>query len=117
MTRLMTLIGIGITIAGPAFAMDAASSFAVQCKGCHAINGKSTVAGPSLAGVSGRKIAALSDYSYSAALKAKVGVWSDAALEAYLAAPATFAPGTKMVVRVAQPEQRAALIGYLKSLK
>ncbi len=101
--------------AGPALAADGAKVFQLQCKSCH--GAKSTPMGPSLAGVAGGKIAARSDFKYSAALSAKGGTWTDAALDAYVAAPAKFAPGTRMMVGVTNPADRAAVVGYMKTLK
>ncbi|WP_332773212.1 c-type cytochrome [Phenylobacterium sp.] len=104
-----------LLVAGPALAADGAKTFQLQCKSCH--GAKSTLMGPSLAGVAGRKIASLSDFKYSAALTAKGGTWTDAALDAYVAAPSKFAPGTRMMVGVANPADRAAVVSYLKTLK
>jgi cytochrome c len=101
--------------ARPAAAADGSKIFNLQCRTCHAA--KSSVAGPSLNGVAGRRIAGLSDFAYSQALKAKAGAWTDAALDAYLAAPGKFAPGGRMITAVASPADRAALVAYLKTLK
>ena len=66
----------------------------------------------------GRKIASLSNFQYSDALKAKAGpVWSDANLNAFLAAPQTFAKGTSMFGGAPDPTQRQAIIDYLKTAK
>ncbi len=73
--------------------------------------------GPSLKGVVGRKLAALPDFAYSPALKAKGGVWSAANLDAFLASPVRFAPGGKMFTAVTDPADRAHLIAYLKTQK
>jgi cytochrome c len=100
---------------GPAAAADGAKVFNLQCRTCHAV--KSSVAGPSVHGVAGRKIAGLPDFAYSAALKAKSGVWTDAALDAYLAAPSKFAPGGRMITALASRADRAAVIAYMKTLK
>lgn len=109
--------GVALLAAAPAAAADdGARAFALQCGVCHAA--KSTPAGPGLAGVAGAKIAARTDFSYSAGLKAKSDeTWSDANLDAYLKGPASFAPGTRMFVSVPSAETRAALVSHLKSLK
>ena len=99
--------------AQPAFAADGAQLFNMQCKMCHG----GSVMGPALTGVAGGKIASRADFAYSPALKAKGGTWTDASLDAYLKAPAAFAPGTKMFMAVPSEENRAALIGHLKTLK
>ena len=113
--RLAACVAL-LSAAPAAAAEDGARAFALQCGGCHAA--KSTVAGPSLAGVAGANIAARSDFSYSAALKAKAGeTWSESNLDAYLKAPASFAPGTRMVFAVPAAETRAAIVKHLQSLK
>jgi len=118
MTRTAILFAAALAAlssAGPALAADGAKTFQLQCKTCH--GAKSTAIGPSLAGVAGRKIAGLSDFKYSAALTAKGGTWTDASLDAYLAAPGKFAPGGRMFVAVSNPADRAAVAAYLKTLK
>ena len=85
--------------------------FAARCGACHQIaTGKSGPVAPSLKGVYGRKIASLSDYAYSAGLKAKGGTWTEANLQAFLSSPSTFASGSKMPISVAGAADRATLI-------
>lgn len=118
MTRrvLAVLALAGLLTGSPALAADGAKTFQFQCKTCH--GAKSTPMGPSLAGVAGRKIAGLGDFKYSTGLTAKAGAtWTDANLDAYLAAPTKFAPGTKMMTGVANPADRAAVVAYMKTLK
>jgi cytochrome c2 len=101
--------------AQPALAADGAQLFAMQCRACH--QGASTPMAPALTGVAGAKIAARQDYAYSPALKAKDGAWTDGNLDAFLKSPTAFAPGTKMPVSVPGDEARAAIVGYLHTLK
>lgn len=108
-------LAAGLMSAAPAVAADGAKIFNLQCRTCH--GAKSSVAGPSLNGVAGRRIAGLSDFAYSAALKAKAGTWTDGALDAYVTAPGKFAPGGRMITALAAPADRAALIAYMKTLK
>ena len=56
-------------------------------------------------------------YAYSKAMTGWGQTWTTANLDAYLAKPAATVPGTKMLVGVANPEQRAAVIAYLATLK
>jgi len=112
---LPMLATLAIALASPAHAADGARLFALQCKTCH--SAQSSVAGPSLNGVSGRKVAGAPGFNYSAALKAKGGTWTEASLDAYLAAPQGFAPGGRMAVAITAPGDRAAVIDYLKTLK
>lgn len=115
--RAIAALALSVALTGaPALAADGAKVFQFQCKTCH--QAKSTPMAPSLAGVAGRKIASLTDFKYSAGLTAKAAMsWTDANLDAYLAAPARFAPGTRMPSGVAVPADRAAVIAYLKGLK
>lgn len=115
--RLIMLVAAIALAGGPALAADGAAVYAGQCKSCHGDGGKGTPAGPALKGVAGRRIASAPGFNYSAGLKAKMGTWTDANLDAFLASPGGFAAGSKMFSRVAAPADRAALIAYLKSLK
>lgn len=115
--RLALAAALVLAAVTPAAAEDGAALFNAQCKTCHSVTGPSTPAGPTLKGVSGRKAASAPGYSYSAGLTRKGGVWSDANLDAYLAAPGTYAPGGKMFTKVASPQARAAIIAYLKTQK
>ncbi|MCR5872805.1 hypothetical protein LRS10_00520 [Phenylobacterium sp. J426] len=50
-------------------------------------------------------------------MKAKSSeAWTVENLEAFLAAPTTFAPGTRMVMAVPDPQARADLIAYIRTL-
>lgn len=116
--RLILAAALAVsTLAAPAVAQDGAALFNAQCKSCHSVTGASSPAGPTLKGVFGRKAATAPGYAFSAGLTKKGGVWNDASLDAYLAAPSTYAPGTKMFNRVANPQARAAIIAYLKTVK
>ena len=105
-------------MAGAAQAQDGvADTYQKKCMTCHGPNADKKIAGPTLNGVAGRKIAAVKGYEYSDGLKAKKGNWTDANLDAYLTKPKDFAPGTKMIPSVGDPEQRKAMIAHLKTLK
>jgi len=113
--RLMLgAVGLGL-LAQPALAADGAAIFDQRCKACH--QGQATAMGPSLRGVAGARIAGRPGYSYSTALKKRAGTWTDGQLDAWLAGSAKFAPGTKMMVAIRSPEDRAALVSHLKTLK
>ncbi len=103
-------------IGGPALA-DGAETFNTHCGDCHTLTGESGMVAPSLKGVVGRKIASLSDFQYSDALKAKGGAWTEANLDAFLANPKAFAPGTTMFGGAPEPADRKAIIEFLKTQK
>jgi len=87
-----------------------------QCRACHTLTqGGKSVMGPNLNGIFGRKAASLAGFAYSPALKASGLVWNEKTLDSYLAAPTVKVPGTRMVVKVADPVRRAALIAFLKA--
>ncbi len=90
-----------------------------KCAACHDIaKGGANGIGPALHGVVGRAIGSTAGYTYSTALKTKGGNWDAAALDAYLTAPAKYAPGTKMAYAgLSKAEERAALIEYLAAQK
>lgn len=88
--------------------------FRQRCASCHVGAGTapSTLA-PSLTGVVGRRAARTSFATYSPALRASNLRWTRANLDRYLTAPARLVPGTRMVIAVPDPRQRAAIIDYL----
>lgn len=90
-----------------------------QCKGCHSVTpGARSGAGPNLYGVVGRKAGSLSGYPYTQALKDADVVWDAASLDAFLADPSGFVPGSEMKRgAVRNAESRAAIAAYLVSLK
>ena len=104
-------------LAGPAAAVDGREAFEADCAGCHAIEGPSTPAGPSLKGVMWSDIASRNDFAYSTALRAVVGVWSPERLDAFLKNTRGFAPGTDMLYDVPDVDERRAIVSYLKGVK
>jgi cytochrome c len=88
-----------------------------KCSACHdAAKDGSDKLGPNLWNVVGNAKAARPAFRYSAALKARGGIWSYEELASYLNNPRTFAPGTSMTfagIRNAMP--LAELIAYLRT--
>jgi cytochrome c len=115
MLRLaIAALALGL-VAQPALAADGATVYNQRCKMCH--QDKSTPMAPTLKGVSGAKVATRPGYNYSNALKKKGGTWTDANLNAWLAAPTKYAPGTKMMIGMPNAADRAAVVAHLKTLK
>ena len=88
------------------------------CSACHSFEqGGPNKIGPGLWDVVGREIGSHEGFSYSSALSDKEGAWDYEMLDAYLADPRSWAPGTKMAFAgVKKPEDRADVILYLRSL-
>ena len=95
----------------------AGEKVAKKCKACHTFErGGANRIGPNLYGVLGRLIASHDGFKYSDALQAKSAeAWDYEGLDAFLASPKTWAPGTKMsFAGVRSPEDRATLLAYLR---
>jgi cytochrome c len=90
-----------------------------KCVACHTIDkGGRNGVGPNMHGVIGRAVASVEGYNYSASMKAKGGVWDEAALDAYLENPRKAVVGTKMsFAGLSNADERKALIEYLKAQK
>ena len=120
MSRTAVLAALALSLGAlPALAADPDGQqlFDLQCNFCHADESL----GPNLTGVAGRKMGS-TGFEYSPALKAKGegeagATWTDAELDAFLKAPATHTPGSKMMMSVTDDANRAAIIAYLKTLK
>jgi cytochrome c len=90
-----------------------------KCVACHTIDkgGRNSV-GPNMHGIVGRAVASAEGFNYSAAMKAKGGVWDEATLDAYIENPRKAITGTKMAFAgIGNAEERKALIEYLKAQK
>jgi cytochrome c len=97
---------------------DAGQGAFRQCAACHTVEeGAPHRVGPALWDVVGRDIAAIDGFSFSSALQGIDGDWTYEKLDGFLADPRGWAPGTSMsFAGVRNPDQRADLIAYLRSL-
>jgi cytochrome c len=89
----------------------------IQCRQCHTIaKNDADEIGPNLWGVLERDKAGLSTFDrYSGAFARLKGAWSYEELNAFLASPADYAPGTTMGhLGLKDPAERAAVIVYLR---
>jgi cytochrome c len=92
-------------------------SFA-KCLTCHtAEKGAGNKIGPNLWDVVGAPKQHVPGYAYSGALAKIGGNWTDEDINAFITAPAKFAPGTKMTYAGdKQVKDRANIIAYLHTL-
>lgn len=93
--------------------------FAQQCAVCHTVEPEYHKEGPSLFQVFGRKAGTAPFFPHYIGLKGSSVVWDDQSLDLWLADPRAFLDGrdTGMRFRVPDPQQRADVIAYLKTLK
>ncbi|QDL93231.1 c-type cytochrome [Paroceanicella profunda] len=88
--------------------------FRQRCAACHSVETGGRGSGPSLAGVLGRRAGTLGGARYSQAMQGAGLVWDAETLDAFLQNPRDTVPGTRMAVRIPDPEQRAAIISFLR---
>jgi cytochrome c len=86
------------------------------CIACHTLKAADPPrAGPTLAGLFGRRIATLPGYDFSPALKKLDIVWSpETVSKLFEIGPAAYTPGTKMPEQKVGAEDRAALVRFLE---
>jgi cytochrome c2 len=122
-SRLVSAISATIIAAAlnPAGAQDASAGrtlFQSQCSICHSPQPNRNIVGPSLFGVVGRHSGRMPGFSYSEANLRSGLTWDPATLDRYLSSPQKIVPGTLMTYPgLKNPQQRAAIIGYLSTLR
>jgi cytochrome c len=90
-----------------------------KCAACHSVEkgGKNGI-GPNLYNIVGRQVGSDPTFTYSNAMKTKGGNWDAASLDAYIAGPAKYMPGTRMSFAGLQnPNERNAVVEYMATLK
>ena len=100
-----------------AFAGDPGADVFRACVACHTLRAdEGPRAGPTLAGIFGRRIATAPGYDFSEALKRLDIVWTPATVSRlFEVGPMAYTPGTKMPEqRIGSPEDRAALMKFLE---
>lgn len=100
-----------------AFAGDRGAEVFRACVACHTLGAdQANRAGPTLAGIFGRRIATLPGYDFSEPLKRLDIVWTpETVSKLFEVGPAAYTPGTKMPEqRIGSEEDRAALVKFLQ---
>src|SRR5579872_7157542 len=91
---------------------------AKKCGACHDFSkGGPNKVGPNLFGIVGDKVGEGRGFNFSAAMKAKGGVWTIDDLDKFIDNPKGFIPGTAMgFAGIQKGSERADVIAYLNSL-
>ncbi|HLY56197.1 MAG TPA: cytochrome c oxidase assembly protein, partial [Stellaceae bacterium] len=97
--------------AGPGDRAHGAELFQARCSACHALDHDKV--GPHLAGLAGRKAGSVEGFVYSPALAASGRVWNRDTLDGWLTDPRSAVPGTRMIISVPDPQDRADIETYL----
>ena len=110
-----------VTMNGPAdplarYAGDPGAQVFRACVACHTLKvDEGPRAGPTLAGIFGRRIATLPGYDFSPALQALEIVWTAETIsKLFEIGPGAYMPGTKMPEQRVNAEDRAALVKFLE---
>ena len=123
MQSVLRIVVIGLGVLG-LFAIqasraeetDGAALVGTLCSGCHGFDpGALAMQGPSLRHVFGRKAGTARGYVYSDALRNLALAWDEATLDAYLADPRRYVPGTKKFTMVKDADSRRRVIAELKA--
>ena len=100
-----------------AYAGDRGAEVYRACVACHTLTpDEGNRAGPTLSGIFGRRIATLSGYRFSDALRQLDIVWTpETVAKLFEVGPAAYTPGTKMPEqRIGSREDRDALVKFLE---
>ncbi|MBN9319846.1 MAG: c-type cytochrome [Caulobacterales bacterium] len=127
MKRLFAVAAVAAALS-PALAMaqampagDAtkgAATFKMRCGVCHNTTGTDTPMAPTLKGIVGAKGGAHSaSFKYSDALKKAAPVWTPDKINTWITAPQKMVPGTKMMMVVPNPQDRADIVAFLQTQK
>jgi cytochrome c len=110
-----------VTMSGPAdplgpYKSDPGAEVFRACVACHTLRpDEGPRAGPTLAGIFGRRIASLPGYDFSPALKDLDIVWTlETISKLFEIGPAAYTPGTKMPEQRVGAEDRAVLVKFLE---
>jgi len=99
-------------------ATKGAATFKMRCGVCHNVTGTDTPMAPTLKGIVGAKGGAHSkSFKYSDALKKAGPTWTPANINTWIQGPGKMVPGTKMLMVVPNPQDRADIVAFLQTAK
>ncbi len=111
------LAGVSFPVAGLTGQVEAGRVVFARCRSCHAVEPGAKRVGPTLHAVVGRPMGSVEGFRYSGAMQGGGKVWTEDQLFAFLEAPRQVTPGTTMTFAgIKDPQQRADVIAYLKTL-
>ncbi len=86
------------------------------CFACHSFEAGHNGAGPSLAGVFGRKAGQAPGFAYSDGVKNSGIIWNEESIGKWVQGPQAVVPDAKMMLAkpVTDPKERADLIAYIQ---
>lgn len=87
--------------------------FRRQCASCHQVAQPRNGVGPSLQGIVGRQAGSVEGFNYSAAMRESGITWTPESLDTFLEDPRALVAGTRMMLRVADEQQRLDIIAFL----
>ena len=127
---ILAACGENAESAGPATAATAAAEAPAspeergrklfnECAVCHTVKeGEGNRVGPNLFGIAGSPAGAVEGFAYSKAMKESGVVWTDETLDGFLENPVSYMRGNRMAYPGQRdPQKRADIIAYLKTLK
>ncbi len=90
----------------------------MRCQACHTLVAGQHRMGPSIANLFGQEAGTAAGFPrYSNALKEADFLWTEAALDEWLASPKAFLPGNKMpFAGLRNPQDRKDLLAYLREV-
>jgi cytochrome c len=93
---------------------DGKALFEKRCGGCHALDRDKE--GPRLGGVYGRTAGGIASFQYSDALRKSGIKWTEQTLDKWLTNTEELVPNNDMTFHVEKPDERAAIIAFLKQV-
>lgn len=113
-----SLVGYADYLASDEYAMAdvvRGERIAMQCRACHSFEaGGVDMIGPALHGFLGKPAGSRGEFAYTSVLTDAAFIWTPRALDAWLAQPANFLPGNRMIFAgMRDAGNRQALVAYL----